>query len=129
MIVAPKGNTKLVDFLEIPALLLLVLPFEASLSDKEWEEKPWKKRGESYEKFKEAMSKKILEVVYKHVPEIENAMDYYELSTPLSVRDMDHYPKGEMYGLDHSSQRFRQDWIRPKSVSYTHLTLPTNREV
>ena len=82
---------------------------------KEWEEKPWKKRGESYEKFKEVMSKKILEVVYKHVPEIQNAMDYYELSTPLSVRDMAHYPKGEMYGLDHSSQRFRQDWIRPKS--------------
>mgnify|MGYP006089223743 FL=1 len=82
---------------------------------KEWEKKPWKKRGESYEKFKEKMAKKILEVVYKHVPEIKKAMDYYELSTPLSVRDMAHYPKGEMYGLDHSSERFRQDWIRPKS--------------
>ena len=39
----PKGIFKKNWFekhtLEIPALLLLVLPFEASLSDKEWEEK------------------------------------------------------------------------------------------
>ena len=82
---------------------------------KEWEQKPWKKRGESYEKFKESISNKILDVVYKNVPQIKNAMDYYELSTPLSVRDMAHYPQGEMYGLDHTSKRFRQAWLRPKS--------------
>ena len=82
---------------------------------KDWEEKPWKKRGKSYENFKENIAQKILNVVYKHVPEAKNAIDYYELSTPLSVRDMAHYSKGEMYGLDHTSERFRQKWLRPKT--------------
>ncbi|MBT3478410.1 MAG: NAD(P)/FAD-dependent oxidoreductase [Candidatus Marinimicrobia bacterium] len=82
---------------------------------KEWENEPWKKRGASYEEFKKSISKKILDVVYQHVPQAEGAMDFYELSTPLSVRDMAHYPAGEMYGLDHTSERFRQNWLRPQT--------------
>ncbi len=81
----------------------------------EWEKKPWKKRGESYEDFKESISQKILDVVYQHVPQAKGAMDFYELSTPLSVRDMAHYQAGEMYGLDHTSKRFRQKWLRPQT--------------
>ena len=42
-------------------------------------------------------------------------MDYKELSTPLTVRDLANYQKGEMYGIDHSPKRFRQKWLRPKS--------------
>ena len=80
-----------------------------------WEKKPWKNRGESYENQKESISKKILDVVYAHVPQAKAAMDYYELSTPLSVRDMAHYPAGEMYGLDHTVERFKQKWLRPKT--------------
>jgi all-trans-retinol 13,14-reductase len=82
---------------------------------KDWVNKPWKKRGESYEEFKESISRKILDVVYQHVSQAEGAMDYYELSTPLSVRDMAHYPAGEMYGLDHTSERFHQNWLKPQT--------------
>ena len=82
---------------------------------KDWVNKPWKKRGESYEEFKESISRKILDVVYQHVSQAECAMDYYELSTPLSVRDMAHYPAGEMYGLDHTSERFHQNWLKPQT--------------
>ena len=82
---------------------------------KDWKDKPWKKRGEAYENLKESISQKILDVVYEQVPQAKDAMDFYELSTPLSVRDMVHYPVGEMYGLDHTAERFRQKWLRPQT--------------
>ncbi|MBC8345439.1 MAG: NAD(P)/FAD-dependent oxidoreductase [Candidatus Marinimicrobia bacterium] len=82
---------------------------------KAWKDEPWKSRGDSYETLKESLAIKILDVVYKYVPEAKDAMDYYELSTPLSVRDMAHYPIGEMYGLDHTPKRFHQKWLRPQT--------------
>ena len=45
----------------------------------------------------------------------ENSIDYQELSTPLTVKDLANYQKGEMYGIDHSPERFRQSWLKPKS--------------
>ncbi|MBT4555165.1 MAG: FAD-dependent oxidoreductase, partial [Candidatus Marinimicrobia bacterium] len=68
-------------------------------------------------------SKKILDVVYQHVPQAEDALVYYELSTPLSVRDMAHYSAGEMYGLDHTSERFHQKWLKPQTeINNFYLT-------
>ena len=88
-----------------------------------WEKKPWKNRGKSYENRKESVSNKLLDVVYTHVPQAKEAMDYYELSTPLSVRDMAQYPAGEMYGLDHTVERFKQKWLRPQSeIKNLYLT-------
>jgi all-trans-retinol 13,14-reductase len=90
---------------------------------KAWKDEPWQGRGESYEALKDSLSKKILDVVYKHVPQAEGAMDYYELSTPLSVRNMANYPIGEMYGLDHTPERFHQKWLRPQTdIKNLYLT-------
>ena len=47
--------------------------------------------------------------------EIKGSIDFHELSTPLTVKSLANYSKGEMYGLDHSPQRFRQRWLRPSS--------------
>ena len=82
---------------------------------KKWEHLEWKKRGEDYEAEKEKLSERILDIVFKHVKGIEASLDYKELSTPLTVRDLANYQKGEMYGIDHSPQRFRQRWLRPRS--------------
>ena len=82
---------------------------------KKWEHLEWKKRGEEYEAEKEKLSERILDIVFKHVKGIEASLDYKELSTPLTVRDLANYQKGEMYGIDHSPQRFRQRWLRPQS--------------
>ena len=82
---------------------------------KKWEHLEWKKRGEDYEAEKEKLSERILDIVFKHVKGIEASLDYKELSTPLTVRDLANYQKGEMYGIDHSPQRFRQRWLRPQS--------------
>ena len=81
-----------------------------------WEKMEWKKRGKEYEDHKRELSERILNVLIKHVKGIESYIDYKELSTPLTVRDLANYQKGEMYGIDHSPNRFRQRWLRPKSM-------------
>ena len=80
-----------------------------------WQKLPWKNRGDDYEDQKESLSNRILDFVFKHVPGIDQALDYKELSTPLTVRDLANYQIGEMYGINHDPQRFRQRWLRPKS--------------
>ena len=80
-----------------------------------WQESPWKKRGQEYEQEKQKLSNRILDIVTKQVPNIQTAIDYKELSTPLTIRDLANYQKGEMYGIDHDSNRFRQRWLRPQS--------------
>ena len=40
-------------------------------------------------------------------------VDYHELSTPLTTRHFCSYGQGEIYGIEHSPQRFRQRILRP----------------
>ena len=54
-------------------------------------------------------------MIEKHVGGLKDNIDHQELSTPLTVRDLANYTKGEMYGIDHSPDRFRQRWLRPQS--------------
>ena len=88
-----------------------------------WKDKPWKNRGDEYETMKEKLSERILEKVYEHVPQAKEAMAYSELSTPLSVKSLANYPKGELYGIDHTPNRFHQKWLKPKSeIKNLYLT-------
>jgi len=80
-----------------------------------WRDKPWKNRGEDYEALKSQISKRILDKVYKHVPQARESMDYHELSTPLSVKSMANYHKGELYGINHDPSRFHQRWLRART--------------
>ena len=82
---------------------------------RKWQEKPWKKRGEEYENEKEKLSTRIMDVVHRHAPGIKEAVDYMELSTPLTIRDLANYQQGEMYGVYHTPQRFRQRWLKPRT--------------
>ena len=82
---------------------------------KKWEDHEWKKRGDDYENDKDKLTDRILDVVFQHVGGIQDHIDHKELSTPLTVRDLANYNKGEMYGIDHSPDRFRQRWLRPRS--------------
>lgn len=79
---------------------------------KDWEDKRWKKRGEAYEKLKENFSQRLLEQLYKTVPELKGKVDYYELSSPLSTKHFTSYEKGEIYGIDHTTDRFRHKFLR-----------------
>ena len=88
-----------------------------------WEKSPWKKRGEEYENEKEKLAQRILKKLFEFIPQAKDNLDYYELSTPLSIRDLANYKKGEMYGIDHSPERFRQKWLQPRTdINGLYLT-------
>ena len=79
----------------------------------DWLGQPWKNRDEDYEALKKKLTDRILDIVFKHVPQAKEHLDHAELSTPLTVNDLANYSLGEMYGIEHSPQRFRQRWLQP----------------
>ena len=78
-----------------------------------WKETRWYKRGDEYLNYKEELSQRLLEKLYQQVPSVKGKIDTYELSTPLSTQHFSNYERGEIYGLDHTPERFRQQWLRP----------------
>lgn len=88
-----------------------------------WDGTRWKHRGEDYEAFKEELSQQLLEHLYKFVPQTKGKIDYYELSTPLTTKHFVNYEHGEIYGVDHTPDRFTQTHLRPQTpVKGLYLT-------
>jgi len=90
-----------------------------SLAPYEWFEK-WQKqkvmqRDDEYNDLKEILQERLLSSVTNLFPQIKNHIIHAETSTPLSTKHYTNYQRGEIYGLDHSPQRFRQRWLRPKT--------------
>jgi len=81
-----------------------------------WEGTRWMKRGEAYDALKERFTKRILDVVYAKVPQLRGKIDVCELSTPITTHHFAGHPRGELYGLDHTPERFRQ-----RFNTHTHL--------
>lgn len=82
---------------------------------RQWERKPWNQRGADYEDYKQQLTEKLLEDVYKHAPKVRGRIESCELSTPLSTAHFSNYANGPLYGLDHSVERFAQTWIKPST--------------
>ena len=80
---------------------------------KKWANKPWKNRGADYDDVKAMLSEKLLTDVYKHAPQARGKVDYFELSTPLSTAHFNNYAQGQVYGLEHTPERFAQSWVKP----------------
>lgn len=98
-------NTSTID-------VITLLPYE---SFAKWEGTSWKKRGESYEDYKEVISKRLLEHLFKQLPHLREYIDHYELSSPLTTKNFVNYDKGELYGIDHTPKRFNQKFLKPKT--------------
>jgi phytoene dehydrogenase-like protein len=88
---------------------ILVLP--AYDAFKRWADRPWKRRGEEYEAQKARMAAGMLDLVDRHFPGFSDLVDYSELSTPLSVEHFTAHPRGAIYGLPGTPERFRQSWL------------------
>lgn len=88
----------------------------------QWENTKWQDRGAEYTAIKEQLAQQMLEQLYRVAPQLEGKIDYYEVSTPLSTRHFSHHEHGEIYGLAHSPQRFRQKFLRV-STPVTNLFL------
>ena len=100
--------------------IITLLPYEGF---KNWENTRWMKRGEDYNTLKEKITKRLLEILYKHIPQSKGKIEHYELSTPLTTKHFVNYEKGEIYGLDHSPKRFRQRFLKPRtSIKNFYLT-------
>ena len=90
--------------------IITMIPYEIF---EKWEDTRWKKRGEEYDALKESLSQRLLEALYKREPQLLGKVDYYELSTPLTTKHFINYDKGEIYGLDHTPERFKLKFLRP----------------
>jgi all-trans-retinol 13,14-reductase len=89
---------------------------------KKWEEEKWQKRGDEYEKVKEEIKNKLLEKLYETLPQTKGKVEICELSTPLSTKHFSNYSTGEIYGLEHTPERFNLLQLRAKT-NYKNLFL------
>jgi len=65
----------------------------------QWQGKNRENVGGDYKKVKEQILQGLLKPILTRFPELENLIEYSEVSTPLSVVDYVHHPRGESYGL------------------------------
>ena len=82
----------------------------------QWRDRTWGKRGEDYDAFKAQLGERLMDYVYAKLPHLRDKVDYYEVSTPLSTNWFGGYQHGELYGLEHSPERLRQTWLRPRTT-------------
>lgn len=90
--------------------IITLLPYEIF---EPWANTKWKKRGEDYEALKEKIAQRLLEALFEREPQLRGKVDYYELSTPITTQHFVNYEKGEIYGIDHSPERFKLKFLRP----------------
>ncbi len=100
--------------------VITVAPFEWFAK---WSGTSWKQRGGDYETLKEEFAQRMLEALFKQQPQLREALDFYELATPLSTAWFHLYDRGEIYGLHHDPKRFEQEWLHSVSpVKNLYLT-------
>jgi all-trans-retinol 13,14-reductase len=89
----------------------------------QWQGTTWGKRGEDYEAFKEKITEALLASLYRFFPQLKQALDYAELSTPLSTEWFQWNMAGEIYGIDHTVARFNETTIHSQTpVPRLYLT-------
>jgi all-trans-retinol 13,14-reductase len=88
-----------------------------------WQGQAWGQRGAAYEDFKAQLTERLVNEVYAQAPGARGHIDHVELSTPLSTAHFSNYAGGELYGLEHSPQRFGRQWLTPRTpIKGLHLT-------
>lgn len=78
-----------------------------------WRHQTRGKRDSDYYLLKETIARGLIDFVNAHYPGFSNAIDYYELGTPLSAENFTESPDGAMYGLGATAERYKQKWLAP----------------
>ncbi len=90
-----------------------------SMGRYEWFEKyaelPVMKRGEEYMKLKKEFEEIMLARLYKLFPHIKGHVAIVEISSPLSTKHFSNYKHGEIYGLEHTPERFALPFLRSET--------------
>ncbi len=79
----------------------------------QWEGTKWKRRGADYDAFKNRLAERMMEALFEQMPQLRGKVAFYEISTPLTTAHFAGYGRGELYGLDHTPDRFRQGFLQP----------------
>jgi len=73
---------------------------------KSWENEPLKKRGDDYDEVKKTIGDKMIEQVCQLFPQIRDKIDFIDIGSPVTNKTYLGQPHGEIYGLDHTRERF-----------------------
>jgi len=65
----------------------------------EWRDEPCRKRGESYNNFKNKLTHKLLAVLHEHFPQCKGRVEVCELGTPITAEHFLGAMRGASYGL------------------------------
>ena len=76
---------------------------------KKWEDTKLMKRGDEYEELKKAIGNKMLQRCCELYPQIRDHIGYIDIGSPLTTKHYLAQPRGEIYGLDHTLERFEAD--------------------
>lgn len=92
--------------------IITVMPFELF---ERWKDTRWKKRGDEYDERKEQFAQRLLDVLYEKEPQLKGKVEHYELSTPVTTKHFMNYDRGELYGIDHDPERYKQRFLQPRT--------------
>lgn len=92
-----------------------IITFVPWNSFSEWTGTKWKRRGESYEAFKQQMTDVLLKQYLTHYPELKPMIDHVEMSTPLSTNHFAASHRGSIYGLSTEPARFEDPALHPRT--------------
>ncbi len=81
----------------------------------QWADSPWRRRGDDYEAAKDVFQNQMLGILSGLHPNVRQHVAWAEVSTPLSTAHFAGYPRGEIYGLEHTPARFALNWLRPRT--------------
>jgi len=73
---------------------------------KAWKDKNVKKRGDEYTEIKDCIGHQMIEQTCQLFPQLRDNIDYTEIGSPVTNTHYIAAPHGEIYGLDHTSERF-----------------------
>ena len=82
---------------------------------KKYEDQPWMKRSKEYKKMKVDFKNKMLKKLYNLFPETKGRVVQTEVSTPLSTKHFTQNQKGEIYGLEHTPNKFSLPFLRTET--------------
>jgi phytoene dehydrogenase-like protein len=80
-----------------------------------WAGTRWMKRGEDYTHFKQRIADALLARVEQYLPGFQALIEYSELSTPLSNEHFTAHPRGEIYGIPATPERFRKSYLQVRT--------------
>lgn len=92
----------------------VITSIDASVFER-WTGSRWKKRGEDYEALKAQLCETLLAAVERRFPGFRALVAYAELATPLTTETFTAHPRGEIYGLPATPERFRRPYLQPRT--------------